>query len=244
MREREERIPRRSRGRVRTSALDAASDRQQPLRVLHVAAELLSVGQDRRARRCHGGAAAGAGGRRASMCGLCLPGFPALLDAFRARPTSPGCARRSPPSGCGSRWRDLPGSEVAGLSRRSSGILRPAGQPLCRRRTGATGPTITAASRCSAGSRRRWRRAPTPTGGPTSCMATIGMPGSRRPICAPRGSAGAERLHRAQPRLSGLLPGRRASPIWRCRRASSRSTASSSTAGCRSSRPGCSTPTG
>ncbi len=102
-----------------------------------------------------------------------------------ASPTPCAWRPRSRRSGCASVWRrcrarkvvaylvdhppfyDRPGNPYAGPDGRE--------WPDNHRRFGF-----------SAGSRRRSRTAPTPIGAPTSCMATIGMPGSPRPICAAR----------------------------------------------------------
>ena len=143
---------------------------------------------------------------------LVLPGFTALarrVAADRGRPAAHAVCHRA---GADRAGRVAGRAVFAPISSITPPFTtgRAAPMPI---RTGGTGPTIIAALRCSAGPPRRWRKAPTRIGGPTSCMPMIGMPGSRRPICGARRAARAERLHGAQPRLSGLLSRRPFSPI-------------------------------
>ena len=172
---------------------------------------------------------------------LCLPGLPGLSRRLRARASGPAARPRSPPSGCGSRSTLSAGQPGRRLFHRPSARSTTAPAAPMAARTAATGPTITAASACSRLGRGGARRkAPIRTGGPTSftprlaCRPCAGLPG------ASRGSAGrvAERDDRAQPRLSRIFPGRRISRAVAAGGVFRRSTGSSSTAACRSSRPG------
>ena len=158
----------------------ARSRRRAPLRVLHVAAELypwVKTGGlgDVVAALPPALVAQGVDVR------LCLPGFPAFLDAFS---TSDAVRLATPFASERVRIAHtyLPGSGVGAYLVDHPAFYDRAGAAPMAGLTGATGPIITAASAYSAGLRRRSVAEPTRTGGPTSCMRTIGMPGSLRPI--------------------------------------------------------------
>ena len=199
------------------------------------------VGQDRRARRRDGGVAAGAGALGTEVR-LVLPGFTPFLDAFElteiARLRTPFAVERVrialarlPDSAVAAYLVDHPAFyDRPGTPYQAPDGTRLARQPPALRAAGLGGG--------GAGARRR----------PGMAARSAALPRlARRPrpgLSAGAGRRGAERLHRAQHRVSGIFPGL---VLWRsgaCRRAFSRSTGSSSMAGWPSSRPGCSTPTG
>ena len=205
----------------------------------------LSLGQVGRARRCRRGAAPGVERARrrsppaaARICRVSrrLPGHRRCRPAGDAIRAGAGAGGSGPPA------RTPGNSPISSTIRHfTTGPATP-----MRVRTATIGPTITAASGCSAGSRRRSPAAPIAAGDRTSCIVTIGTPVWRRPI--------SPRLRRPMIARRRACSRSTTSPIagcsrlglswsWGCRPNSSRSTASSFTDRFRSSSPGYFTPT-
>ena len=198
--------------------------------------------QDRRAGRRRRRAAAGAARCRAAMCGVLLPGFPAILAGVAERrrrwPTLTAPLGRAP-AAAAARPRSRPPAhaDIADLCARRARALRPARQSL-RRTAASPTATTTAASRCSAGPRPAGRRGSTRDWQPEIVHAHDWHAGLAPAYLAVRAAPGAparrQRLHDPQPGLPGPVPALRSSPNWACPPTASPSTASSSTARCRS----------
>ena len=208
------------RGRSRRAAGTREAEAPAPMRVLHVAAELypwVKTGGlgDVMAALPPALAALGTDMR------LVLPGFTAFLDAFELTEIAQAAHAVRGRAGA-DRAGAAAGQRGRRVSRRSSGLLRPAGHAVSgARRDGLARqpPALRAAGLGGGGAGARRR--------PGMAARSAALPRlARRPrpgLSAGAGRRDAERLHRAQHRVSGIFPGVVLRRSGACRRAFSRS---------------------